>query len=138
MLKSPAPRNFIIWQYIKINEDGSKQNCNLPPPTSVSRFVAIDARKRKHEETKELTDDDDGTQARTDMVFVEAASEDTNPGTPVITNVARVSALTPPKDTSESLAEKPTQGTHQYDEAGKALQFGDAYGNQSVDGSEST
>ena len=117
MLKFPAPRNYIIWQYIKINSDGSQQRCNLPPPTSVSRFVAIDARKRKHEETKELVDDDDGT----DGVSVEAAPERSPEGSPDQSAIATISPNTPPKETSAALYEKPQPETMNTDEKGTQL-----------------
>ena len=126
MLKYPAPRNYIIWQYIKINSDGTQQPCNLPPPTSVSRFVAIDAKKRKHEETKALVDDDDGG----DEVCVEAAPERSLEESPEATAITTISPNTPPKDTSSSLAEKPQQEVMDNNEAGTQL-FGVATGNES-------
>ena len=105
MQKFLAPRNCLIWKYVKINFDGSKQLCNLQPSKSESRFVAIDAKRQKlDEETKEIVDDDDGTPGPTKIVFVEAAS---GQGSPDITPVAGVSAMTPPMRTSECLADKP-------------------------------
>ena len=108
MAKFPAPRNYIIWRYIKINDNGDNQICNLLPPTAVSRFVAIDAKKRKYEETKELVDDDDGTDGTpADMVSVVAASGDGTPSSPEATAIAEISQSTPPKNTSDNLSEKP-------------------------------
>ena len=123
MLKFPAPRNYIIWKYMKINSDGTQQPCNLPPPKSVSRFVAIDAKKRKHEETKALVDDDDGT----DGVSVSAAPERSPEGSPDAIAVATISPSTPPKDTSGNLYEKPMNETINTDQPGTQL-FGAATG----------
>ena len=77
MDKFPAPQNYLIWSYIKINSDGTSQSCNLQPPKSESCFVAIDAKKRKIEETKELVDDDDGSmiQDKEDVSVVAAEEE---------------------------------------------------------------
>ena len=129
MLRFPAPRNYIIWQYVKINTDGTQQTCNLPPPTSASRFVAIDARKRKHEETKELVDDDYGI----DGVSVQAAAEQSPAGSPEATVVAAISPNTAPKDTSGNVSEKPQNAVMDTNDAGTQL-FGSATGVPSDDG----
>ena len=126
MLKFPAPRNYLIWQYIKINSDGTQQRCNLAPPKSVSRFVAIDAKKRKHEETKELVDDDDGT----DGISVAAAPERSPEGSPDQTAIATISPNTPPKDTSPNVyANTPTE-TMNNDEQGTQLFHVESEGEQ--------
>ena len=129
MDKFPAPRNYLIWSYIKINSDGTKQSCNLQPPKSESRFVAIDAKRRKYEETRELVDDDDGSMIQEkrgvseEEVSVVAAGQE--PGSPEVTAVARISGNTPPKDTSGNVYEKPLTESMISDEPGTQL-FGDA------------
>ena len=124
MDRFPAPRNF-IWRYVKINENGDNQICNLQPPTAVSRFVAIDAKKRKYEETRELVDDDDGTDGTlANGVSVVAASGDGTPSSPDDTVVVQMSPNTPPKNTCESLAEKPHLEPLVFNESG-ALQSDD-------------
>ena len=125
MNKFPAPRNYLIWSYIKINSDGTTQSCNLQPPKSESRFVAIDAKRRKYEETKELVDDEDETmiQEKRDVseedVSVVAAGQE--PGSPEVTAVARISGNTPPKETSEHVYEKPSNQSLISDAAGTQL-----------------
>jgi hypothetical protein len=125
MDKFPAPRNYLIWSYIKINSDGTTQSCNLQPPKSESRFVAIDAKRRKYEETKELVDDEDETmiQGKGDVseedVSVVAAGQE--PGSPEVTAVARITGNTPPKDTSEHVYEKPSNQSLISDAAGTQL-----------------
>ena len=125
MNKFPAPRNYLIWSYIKINSDGTTQSCNLQPPKSESRFVAIDAKKRKIEETKELVDDDDGSmvQGKEDVSVVAADQEPE--GSPEVTAMARISPNTPPKDTSGNIYEKPMNESINSDEPGQQL-FGGA------------
>ena len=121
---------------MKVNDDGSKQTCNLPAPTAVSRFVAIDAKKRKHEETKELTDDNDGSHQRTDVVSVKAVPEKGTAASPDVTAIATISPNTPPKGSSDSLADKQQLESNDHDEAGAKLQFGDGTEGHSGSGSD--
>ena len=121
----PPSRNSLVWKYVEINGDGTTQLCNLLPPTTVSRFVAIDAKRQKlaapvHRINLVNVDDDDGTHDLGEPVIVDAAS---GQGSPDVSAVAGVSAMTPPKSTSECLAEKPVLDSHVYKETGSKLCF---------------
>ena len=101
----PPDRNYLVWKYVKTNSDGSTQLTNLLPPTTVSRFVAIDAKRQKlaapvHRIHIVDVDDDDGTHDLGQPVTVEAAG----PGSPNTSAVDGVSALAPAKNTSETLS----------------------------------
>ena len=106
-----------MWKYIKISRDCTTQLCNLLPPTTVSRFVAIDAKRQKLATPVHRiidVDDDDGTH---DFVSVAAAG----PGSPNTSAVAGVSAMTPAKTTSENLSA--VVDSHLLLETGKNLNF---------------
>ena len=47
--KFPLPKNFMVWRYDFVGQDGQVKRSNLPQPTMQSRFVKIDAVKRQRE-----------------------------------------------------------------------------------------
>ena len=113
----PPSHNYLVWKYVKINRDGTTQLCNLLPPTTVSRFVAIDAKRQKLATPVHRIIDVDADDGTHDNVSVAAAG----PGSPNTSAVAGVSAMTPAKNTSENLSA--VVDSHLLLETGKHLNF---------------